>query len=678
MRHHNAPATDHPPLCRLPWLQAACLAQFSRVCASFPFPNAPSCARNSQTNTPSTFTLHSRPLACAYLYPLAWTCPDHPLALLNLCFVLHTRLRPCHPALSSQPSFTQPELPAGRFPASSSFFLPTTTSHRAPYMSTAQSTASPRPSRGKQHHPQNAAHVQAQGGKHTQRKPRGNRAHNAHSQHDGSNASPSRPPTQTDHAFTEPTDSYSEDAQFPNGSRKTKKHNQSHASMTDTEAVPIPPSATPVKIQGAYAGPTFHASPAPSALPIPKFLSRSVPAKTRTGPPTPPPEDSSDSANSPSPPIASPSRAPIAHSARHQDSPLDLLFNADKAERAKNIHGSPPSAGFASPANAIRPPHFKHDSFTSLNGVFPIELDSQSNPSQISSPPATAGTSSRSVTDPGNIPQRKDASPSTNGNEVMQDLFHRLTMSQKNVSATTPPKVNGHVPSEPQSRHQTPSPFHDGRTAVRSASGPSTPAPLNQESPEYFYGNRNLSPLFQAAKGDPWKRNSGLRTEITADSPLVSQGMFQDFPSVPPPRMADPGAYANNYPGGNEGPNGPRRGSVPIIQPYQQSPNNRRRTPGRQGYQPRPDSYPARVNPNAPPPKAGRGAGNGISVPAKPSTTMMSFVPASVAAKRHSTSTPPTIGTPPPIASPPSDTLALEQDLKRLLNLKTTEDTAGN
>ena len=35
------------------------------------------------------------------------------------------------------------------------------------------------------------------------------------------------------------------------------------------------PSITPAK--PAYAGPTFHASPAPSALPIPKFFSKSAP-----------------------------------------------------------------------------------------------------------------------------------------------------------------------------------------------------------------------------------------------------------------------------------------------------------------------------------------------------------------------------------------------------------------
>lgn len=306
-----------------------------------------------------------------------------------------------------------------------------------------------------------------------------------------------------------------------------------------------------------------------------------------------------------------------------------------------------------------------------------MELDGKPTNMQLSPPPAASPAAHRAVTDPLKVPQLKDVSQPSNGPDVMQDLFNRLSMSQKNLNNATPPKASGQAPSDPQSRHQTPSPFHDGQPAMRSASGPSTPAPA-QEQPDFFYGNRNLSPLFKAAKGDTSKRNSGLRTEITADSPLVGQGMFQDFPSVTPPRPMDPNTFSRGYGGnGGEGPGGPRRGSVPFIPPHQQSPNNRRRTPGRQGYQPRPDSYPAKINMNNPVSRGGKPAGNGLPAPAtKPSTSMMSFVPSSVAAKQRSSSATPSNGTP-PLNSTSSDTLALEQDLKRLLNLKMTGDAPG-
>ncbi|KAF1851086.1 uncharacterized protein K460DRAFT_401113 [Cucurbitaria berberidis CBS 394.84] len=561
-------------------------------------------------------------------------------------------------------------------------------------MSTTQTTASPRPPRGNPQHPQSATQPlqnnTTTNGRQSHRKPRGNRAYNGRTQLNAAAGAPNQLPTNVDPAFAPTAGFSSEEAQISTGPRNPKKHTQSRpqsdrvsspnraqASLTDTDAASNNSSATPLKIHGAYAGPTFHASPAPSALPIPKFLSRSVPAKTRAGPLTPPPEDSSDSAGSPSP-SPSPSRAPISVPSRHQDSPLDMLFKADKAERAKNVHGSPASANFAKPSFPVRPQHYKQDSFNSSHGVFPIELDGASNNAPLSPPSVASPVAHRSVTEPPPAPQGIDSPQANNGNDVMQDLFKRLSMSQKNPAVGTPPRPEGQAPSDPQSRNLTPSPFHSGRpTTVRSVSGPSTPAPAAQEPADFFYGNRNLSPLFKAAKGDTPKRNSGLRTEITADSPVVAQGLFQGFSSVQPPTVVDPNTFTRSQPGGsNEGSMGPRRGSAPFVQPYQQSPNNRRRTPGKQPFQPRPDSYPVRAKPNGSSPRPGKATSNGPSVPApKPSTSMMSFVPASVSAKprQQSTSTPPSTGPPPPLkTSTPSDTMALEQDLKRLLNLKDT------
>ncbi|KAF1839095.1 hypothetical protein BDW02DRAFT_644194 [Decorospora gaudefroyi] len=545
-------------------------------------------------------------------------------------------------------------------------------------MSTAQITASPRAPRGK---PQSPA-PNNNAGRQPQRKPRGNRANNGHNHNNQNGAGASPGKLAADPTLLESAAFSGEEAQMSSGPRNIKQHTRSQPSTdrvfspSDSEAIPINPSATPAKIQAAYAGPTFHASPAPSALPIPKFLSRSVPAKAPAGPPTPPPDDSSDSA-SPSPCSVSPSRAPVAIPSRNVNSPLDMLFKADKAERAKNIHGSPVNV-FNSP-NTARPHHFKHDSYHSLNGVFPIELDGESKTAHMSPPPAASPASHRSTTDPNKVPQLQDVYQQNNGNDVIQDLFTRLSMSQKKPTSATPPRPEVQGPPASQLR-QTPSPFHDGRPLVRSASGPSTPQaqPTNQETSDFFYGNRNLSPLFKAAKGDSSKRNSGLRTEITAESPMVGQGAFQGFPSVAPQQMMDPNTFSRDRPGsGNQGPVDTHRASAPFVQPYQQSPNNRK-TPGRQPRPPRPDNYPARGNMNGPGPKSGQAASNGppASVP-KPSTTMMSFVPASVAAKQRKTSATPLAGAPPMKTSTPSDTLALEQDLKRLLNLNNTGDISG-
>ncbi|ORY16072.1 hypothetical protein BCR34DRAFT_476781 [Clohesyomyces aquaticus] len=518
---------------------------------------------------------------------------------------------------------------------------------------------SPRAPRGKQHqHSKSATQTQLpNGGNQAPRRPRGNRRNNGNNGNNGNAQQNSA--YQSDFSANLGVDDVdsavvsSEEVPIPTGPRQGKKHTNSqptadrvfsptsvaHASLTDSEATPKTASATPAKPQGAYAGPTFHASPAPSALPIPKFLSKSVPAKSRPVPGLPsPPAEVSGSPPSPTPSPPSPSRVPISIPPRNEDSPLDILFKADRAERARVSNLSPASTVFSSPpshplANG-NIQHAKQDSHSSLNAMFPIELEAP-NKAPRRSPPAAAPIAHRSVTAPAGIPQTESFTQPTNNSNVVQDLLGRLNISQEKPLASTPPRVVDRNPSAPSSRHQTPSPFYDGRSAYRSASGPTTPAPTAQETPDFFYGNRNLSPLFKAAKTDSnSKRNSGLRTEITADSPVLQQGGFLPAP-----------------------PSGPNNIDANIVE----NPNHRKpRTPGRRAYQPRPDSYPnaganQRIN--------GAGSGSPVSVPK--TTSAMSFIPSSVQTKQHS-------------AKPKSTPLSLEQELKQMLNMKTgPEATQG-
>ncbi|OAQ95861.1 hypothetical protein LLEC1_00251 [Akanthomyces lecanii] len=94
----------------------------------------------------------------------------------------------------------------------------------------------------------------------------------------------------------------------------------------------------------AFAGATFHASPAPSALPIPSFISKSSsesPARNvrhlsdlRYSPPT------------------TDNEAPAAYSAsapRATESPLDFMFRAHRKEQERQF-GSPRGDGQASPS----------------------------------------------------------------------------------------------------------------------------------------------------------------------------------------------------------------------------------------------------------------------------------------------------------------------------------------
>lgn len=114
---------------------------------------------------------------------------------------------------------------------------------------------------------------------------------------------------------------------------------------------PAPPQiATPVK-QMAYAGPTFHASPAPSSLPIPRFFSKSVP----NGAPTSALQARLDASPSRTPTSPTPHSGTVTPVCR-EESPLDLLFSAHRAEQAKQNLASPRSSTLApGPYEASRP-----------------------------------------------------------------------------------------------------------------------------------------------------------------------------------------------------------------------------------------------------------------------------------------------------------------------------------
>ncbi|KAI0840477.1 hypothetical protein F5Y06DRAFT_241439 [Hypoxylon sp. FL0890] len=124
-----------------------------------------------------------------------------------------------------------------------------------------------------------------------------------------------------------------------------------------------------------FAGSTFHASPAPSALPIPSFLNRSEtnspgakaassPEQTLSCPTT-----DSDEASPPSPPSVS----------RTDGSPLDLLFNALRAEkgqarirRASSVNEDAPNL------SPLSPPQKSHNSPKQFSPSPKVPVSSQS------------------------------------------------------------------------------------------------------------------------------------------------------------------------------------------------------------------------------------------------------------------------------------------------------------
>ncbi|KAH9239193.1 hypothetical protein K456DRAFT_1258863 [Colletotrichum gloeosporioides 23] len=118
----------------------------------------------------------------------------------------------------------------------------------------------------------------------------------------------------------------------------------------------IPVSNKP-NTAAAFAGATFHASPAPSALPMPSFYSKSIPESPGN------PGMRREVQQQPSPPVTEheaptphhPSTVPVA-----RESPLDAIFRADRAEKEKarrvsSLHSSSrPQGPVSPPAPALR------------------------------------------------------------------------------------------------------------------------------------------------------------------------------------------------------------------------------------------------------------------------------------------------------------------------------------
>lgn len=290
----------------------------------------------------------------------------------------------------------------------------------------------------------------------------------------------------------------------------------------------------------AYAGPTFHASPAPSALPMPSFFSKSVPEspsiKISGGRAD---ESNSSSSDSSPPPIV---KARIAEQ-RQKESPLDFFFNADREEKARARSANsavgpfPPPAG--PPPNDYRTPAANtqgrnNPKFAggSASSMFAMELDgtpgkpygpafstpyserinaARSTPSLVNSPSASAS----------------DQQKTTDRSEALKSFLFSGQKQQQ------PAYVNGRAAEPPFPGQQSPT----SNRAVTQPPSPSGPRTNSYSSPQQQRHNGypyiNDGPNFgSATRNTP--RTSGLRQEVTPTKtpPERNDGsVFQNSPS---------------------------------------------------------------------------------------------------------------------------------------------------
>ncbi|KAI9813755.1 MAG: hypothetical protein M1827_003545 [Pycnora praestabilis] len=148
----------------------------------------------------------------------------------------------------------------------------------------------------------------------------------------------------------------------------------------------------------AYAGPTFHASPAPSALPIPSFISKSVPDVAAKNSLQARMEDSSDASDA-SPPrfLSASTDEPIPR----EESPLDIFFKAHRQEKANArgndspellklsqnlISETPDHESVASPFDGENRCHSRNTNGNFAKDMLSMDLDSGTLPNKPSKP----------------------------------------------------------------------------------------------------------------------------------------------------------------------------------------------------------------------------------------------------------------------------------------------------
>lgn len=321
-----------------------------------------------------------------------------------------------------------------------------------------------------------------------------------------------------------------------------------------------------------YAGPTFHASPAPSALPMPSFYSKSVPESPAisSGNAIKEVDSSADESSQ------IPSPAQISGDMAHrEESPLDLFFKADKREKAEKIRArstnsnatesiGPFNPPLASPGNTRTPPqpnsqhHNKHipNSRGSASGMFSMDLDGSNSPGlplgpAFSTPYNERIKAARKNSSPSQPQNSSPGSSLSNSEALKAYLFSTEPSTKGNLGPTLSLNTNsamsyqgGHSPSSGPKSSGTPgwSPQtsykyrgdsrstgdvpKSARSGLRQEVSP-TKTPTRTPDRANSYGpSRNLSQTPGNIVSAANNGNSGTQAMNSSPAPQVSSSIF--------------------------------------------------------------------------------------------------------------------------------------------------------
>ena len=299
------------------------------------------------------------------------------------------------------------------------------------------------------------------------------------------------------------------------------KHDNQYATISDTNEPFAKAKATPIK--QAYAGPTFHQSPAASALPMPSFYSKSVPNVSSTQPPQIIEE------------LGNESDAVEATPSKRESTPLDWIFDRARQSQSTPRGQSPgvqnghPSFNGGSPARRSPAP----------DSVFPFELDGSSTPGDDGNSFATpykeridSLKSTRSTSDGVRSMDERERKAKT-------DALKKLLLKSPQSQASSGPDQNN--------------PFNARAPPPRPRSGPSTPNHMNgyagpHQSPQYFpnmprqhNGDLNYNSQFRQPSnlrniygGPPEPEAAELSSDAPISPPRISTVRSPAHQPVPP------------------------------------------------------------------------------------------------------------------------------------------------
>ncbi|EED18452.1 conserved hypothetical protein [Talaromyces stipitatus ATCC 10500] len=257
-----------------------------------------------------------------------------------------------------------------------------------------------------------------------------------------------------------------------NSSRKKNDNRPSKKSRENTRLTNAPHSngpsiASPPQLKDSphYAGPTFHASPAPSALPMPSFFSKSVPDSGLSAAlelDDELDEESAPELTTPSKPKSSASRI------KHEPSPLDFLFKAAIDARTKSQQS--PEAVSKSTVSKSTDVITNQRQDSASTGIFSLELDgSERTTPTFSTPVSSYKTKMNALTSSGTKQHWTTEMDDAQRKMKTEELKHLLL----NPRPQRPASVSPH-PKGPARGY-----FHNAHAPQHAASGPPTPVSFN-------------------------------------------------------------------------------------------------------------------------------------------------------------------------------------------------------